>query len=52
MGYSPDWPNLATDYLAVKGAARLRGQGSHHNHPNYRTALPRRRAELKRLEDW
>ena len=29
---------------------RLRGQGSHHDHPNYRTALPRRRAELKRLE--
>jgi hypothetical protein len=43
--------HLATGYAAVKGAGRLRGQGPHLNHPNYRTALTRRRPELKKLED-
>jgi hypothetical protein len=38
-------------YFALKSAVRLRGQGSHLNHPDYRTALTRRRAELKGLED-
>ena len=35
----------------MKGAGRLRGQGPHLDHPDYRTALTRRRAELKALED-
>jgi len=38
-------------YFVVKSAVRLRGQGSHLNHHDYRTALTRRRAELKELED-
>jgi hypothetical protein len=38
-------------YFALKSAVRLRGQGSHLNHHDYRTALTRRRAELKGLED-
>jgi hypothetical protein len=37
---------LATGYVARRGAGRLRDQGSHLEHPNYRTALTRRRAEL------
>src|SRR5258708_22938285 len=35
----------------MKGAGRLRGQGPHLDHPDYRTALTRRRAELKALEE-
>jgi len=42
---------LATGYAATKGAGRLRGQGPHLDHPDYRTALTRRRVELKGLED-
>jgi hypothetical protein len=38
-------------YFALKSAVRLHGQGSHLNHHDYRTALTRRRAELKGLED-
>jgi hypothetical protein len=30
--------------------SRLRGQGSYLEHPNYRTALTRRRAELMLVE--
>jgi len=37
---------LATGYVARREAGRLRDQGSHLEHPNYRTALTRRRAEL------
>jgi len=35
----------------VKRAGRLHVQGPHLDYPNYRTALARRRAELKALED-
>jgi len=35
----------------MKRAGRLRVQGSHLDHPNYRTALTRRRAELTALEE-
>ncbi len=35
----------------MRRAGRLRGQGPHLKYPNYRTALTRRRAELKALED-
>jgi hypothetical protein len=41
---------LATGYVAKRGAGRLRDQGPHLEHPNYRTALTRRRAELKLVE--
>jgi hypothetical protein len=51
MGYSPDGVKSAMGYFALKSAVRLRGQGSHLNHHDYRTALTRRRAELKELED-
>jgi hypothetical protein len=51
MGHSPDCVKSAMGYFVVKSAVRLRGQGSHLNHHDYRTALTRRRAELKELED-
>ena len=35
----------------MKRAGRLHVQGPHLDYPNYRTALARRRAELKALED-
>ena len=35
----------------MKGAGCLRGQGPHLDHPDNRTALTRRRAELKALEE-
>jgi hypothetical protein len=35
----------------MKGAGRLRGQGPHLDHPDNRTALTRRRSELKALEE-
>jgi hypothetical protein len=35
----------------MKGAGRLRGQSPRLHNPDYRTALTRRRAELKALED-
>jgi hypothetical protein len=43
---------LATGYVARRGAGRLRDQGPHLEHPNYRTALTRRRAELTALEEF
>ncbi len=41
---------MATGYPAAKGAGRLRGQGPHLDHPDNRTALTRRRAELLLVE--
>jgi len=41
---------LATGYAARKGADRLRGQGPYLDHPDYRTALTWRRAELMFME--
>jgi hypothetical protein len=41
---------LATGYVARRGAGRLRDQGPRLEHPNYRTALTRRRAELTLME--
>jgi hypothetical protein len=38
-------------YFPLKSTVRLLGQSSHLNHPDDRTALTRRRAELKGLED-
>lgn len=37
MGDSLDCNHLATGYVAVRGAGRLRDRGSHQNHPDCRT---------------